>query len=295
MKPLLLALLLCAAEASAQVCCTAGGAIEPARLMMHEKALVALQLHGSNGWGSLDRSGGFVFAPEGVRDTELQQTLIGTVRVLRRAQFALALPIVEIWRDAGSVHELGGGIGDVSLSGRWDFVYPAESETVPGIGVIAGAAFPTGRAPESAGLPLGSDATGTGVNQLRAGVNLEQVFGDFVLSGTIAGAYALPHRVGGVNELLGPELNLVLAGGYAINPVTQLALTFASLRGTDAVIDGAVAHGTARGLSSVALTAGRQLGRAWRLNAGLSCDLPWLGQNRPVGFGGSFMLIHAWD
>lgn len=295
MRALALAVVLCAAEASAQVCCTAGGAIEPARLLMHERALVALQLHGSNGWGSLDGHGAFVGQPDGARDTELQQTLIGSVRVLRRAQFALSLPVVETWRSAGPLSELGGGVGDLSLTGRWDFLYPAESEVVPGIGVIVGAAFPTGRAPESAGLPLGSDATGAGVHQLRAGVNVEQLFGNFVLSGTVTGSYALSHRVGGVDEQLGPEIGLLLAGGYAIDPVTQLALSLASTRGTDAVIDGYTARGTARALSSVALTAGRGLGRAWRLNAGLSCDLPWLGENRPVGFGGSFMLIHAWD
>src|SRR2546423_369592 len=55
--------LLAAAPAFAQVCCAGGGAFAPARLMVHEDALVGLQLRALDGLGSLEPNGAWVGAP----------------------------------------------------------------------------------------------------------------------------------------------------------------------------------------------------------------------------------------
>lgn len=292
-----LAALLWCAQSWGQVCCVGGGAIEPARLMLHERGLVALQLQGGVGVGSLSRDGAWVQPPEGTQALQLQQSLIGTVRLFRRAQLSLTVPLVENLRRAGALAaaEQGAGLGDVSLSGRWDFIHPGESSRLPGIAVEVGTVLPTGRALEAARLPLGSDATGAGAVQALAGVSAEEVFGRFVLSGRLLGAVALPRRVYGMEVQPGPELTAMLAGGWSPDEASELALVLSTARAAETRIGGAVAKGSGRALTRVALSGARELVQGWRLNAAVTSDLPWLGHNRELAAGFSLMMVRSFD
>src|SRR5205814_1703976 len=134
---------------SAQVCCAGGGAFAPARLMVHEDAIAGLQLRALDALGSLDGRGAWVTAPAGDDDLEFEERLVGSVRLLKRAQLALALPFDQTHRSARGDSETGAGVGDATVSARWDFIYAAESERAPGVALTAGLIAPTGRAPES--------------------------------------------------------------------------------------------------------------------------------------------------
>ena len=66
------------------------------------------------------------------------------MRVARRAQVSL-LPIVQTHRQSSGVDEWGGGLGDVALAGRYDFLLASEAVRWPGVALLAAATLPTGR------------------------------------------------------------------------------------------------------------------------------------------------------
>ena len=138
---------------------------------------------------------------------------------------ALLVPIAT--RRTGCVHSrrtaecFGGGVGDVNASVRWDFVVAGESQWVPGIALLAGVSFPSGKAPEQATPPLAVDATGLGAFQGTAALALEQTFGPWLVNATAMVAERAPH--GG--EQLGAQVTLLGAGAYTFANDMALALS----------------------------------------------------------------------
>ena len=102
---------------------------------MHEDALVGLGARAAHLFGSFDSVGHYGTPPAGSTEEELQQDLLGAVRLppASRAQVALLVPLVETRRTARNVAEVGGGLGDVNLSARYDFLYAGQMRYVPGI------------------------------------------------------------------------------------------------------------------------------------------------------------------
>src|SRR5258708_14711836 len=92
---IVIATLSISARAHAQACCSGSGAITPARLAMHEDALVGVGVRAASVIGSYDEGGRYVAAPSGTSELDLEQDLLAAVRVLRRGQAALLPPIVE--------------------------------------------------------------------------------------------------------------------------------------------------------------------------------------------------------
>src|SRR5580704_17696472 len=111
--------------ARAQACCAGTSAVTPARLALHEDALVGVDVRATDAYGSFDPTGTFVSTPSGSSETDFEEDAFAAIAVLPRAQAALLVPIVETRRTAPGDAELGGGIGDVNASVRYDFVYAA--------------------------------------------------------------------------------------------------------------------------------------------------------------------------
>ncbi|HEX3344475.1 MAG TPA: hypothetical protein VHS09_07865 [Polyangiaceae bacterium] len=151
------------AAARAQACCAGGSAVTPGRLELHEDALVGAELRAAALLGSYDTGGRYRANPAGDTEGDFEEDLLGAVRVLRRGQVALLVPLVETQRqDPRDGGHFGGGIGDVNLGARYDFVLAGESRVVPGVALLGGVTFPTGKPPELASPPLAVDATGIG-------------------------------------------------------------------------------------------------------------------------------------
>ena len=169
--PILGLLLACVpARAWAQACCAGGSAVTPGRLEVHEDALVGVQLKASSMIGSYDTGGAFAVPGAGEAEQDFEEDLIGAVRVLRRGQVALLVPFAETRRaDSLDGGQIGGGVGDINVSARYDFVVAGESRSVPGIALLGGITFPTGKPTEQATPPLQVDATGIGAYQANAG------------------------------------------------------------------------------------------------------------------------------
>jgi hypothetical protein len=216
--------LLRAATASAQACCAGAGAVTPARLGMHDEALIGAQLRVASVFGSYDASGAYVPAPAETREIDLEESVFGGVRLFGRGQFGALLPIVQTHRKSGGHSETGGGFGDLNLSVRYDPLYAGEARYVPGIGLLFGVTLPTGTPAEAADKPMVTDATGLGAVQATGGVALEQAFGPWLLSLSALITLRAPRTVGGVELGLAPQGTLLGSAAYVFDNGASVAL-----------------------------------------------------------------------
>ena len=171
--------------AHAQACCAGGSTVTPARLAMHDVALVGVEAKAGSVLSSYDAEGRTIAPPPGAHEADLEQDVFAAARVLRNGQIALLVPFVETWRSGLGQSEAGGGVGDVNASVRYDFTLAGMSTIVPGLAAVAGVTFPSGRPADAAGVgALATGATGIGAWQFNVGVAVEQIFGPWLFNVT---------------------------------------------------------------------------------------------------------------
>jgi len=279
-------------RAWAQACCAAASAVTPARLEPHEDALAGVQLRAGAVIGSYDTGGRYVPSPSGDAEGDFEEDLFAAVRVLRRGQVALLVPVIETLRrtprDGAS---FGGGIGDVNASVRYDFVAAGESRVVPGVALLAGVTLPTGRPPEQATPPLATDATGVGAFQGNAALALEQTAGPWLFAAT--GLVAL--RTPRFGQQLAPQVTLLAAGAYSFDAaVVALSVSY-TFEAEATASDGTSVPASSRRLTAITLGGLLPLGERWRVAASLFLDPPVdaLGSNQPASAGLTTALIRS--
>lgn len=283
--------------AAAQACCAGASALTPARLALHEDALVGLQIKGADLHGSFDGDRHFLGASAGAKEFDFEQDLAGSVRVLRRGQLSAIVPIVETYRSVPGLAESGGDLGDLQLGARWDFTISGSSVTIPGIALAAGVMLPTGRAPEASMKPLATDATGIGALQASIALALEQTFGPWLVNVTGAAAWRAPRTVGELHTRQGLQFVASAAGGYSFASGPVLALTLSYTAELDATIDGAAVPGSGRAATRVGVAGGVPISDLWRLQGSLGTDLPvrYLGWNQPASAVLTLMILRSWS
>jgi len=281
-------------RAQAQACCAGGSAVTPGRLELHEDALVGVQLKAATVLGTYDPSGRFLGSLPGDTEGDFEQDLFGAVRVLRRGQAALLVPFVQTQRqDPQDGGHFGGGIGDINLSARYDFVLAGESYTVPGVAALAGITFPTGTAPEQAAPPLGVNVTGTGAFQGNAGIALEQTFGPWLLNATALIAV----RSARFGEQLAPQGTLLAAAAYTLPSDVAIALSASYAFEGDATFDVPTGDvSSSKRLTVVTLSGFWPVTDQWRLLGGIYLDPPidHLASNQNAAGGLTFTVIRSW-
>jgi hypothetical protein len=282
-------------RARAQACCAGGSAITPGRLQLHEDALVGAELKAATVLGTYDTSGRFVGSPPGVTEGDFEEDLFGAVRVLRRGQVALLVPFIETQRqDPTDGGHFGGGIGDVNLSARYDFVVAGESHVVPGVALLAGVTFPTGKPPELASPPLAVDATGVGAFQANGALALEQTFGPWLVNAT----GLLAFRTARFGEQLAPQGTLLAAAAYTLPSDVAIALTASyAFEGEATYSDGTSAAASSKRLTVVTLSGFWPITDTWRVLGGVYLDPPvdHLGSNQPAAGGLTLTVIRSWS
>jgi hypothetical protein len=286
------------ARASAQACCAGSGAVTPGRLAVHEDALVGLSLRAAHIFGSFDKDGHYGTPPAGSSEQDFEQDAIGALRlpVIDRAQLAVLVPLVETRRTARGAAEFGGGLGDVNVSARYDFLYAGQHRYVPGIAALAGLTLPTGRAPESATNALATDATGIGAFQGNAGVAFEQLFGAWLVTAYGLVAKRASRTVQGIRTSLGTQWTALVAVAYSLPDDYALA-AFASYTGEGtAEIDDVELGGTSRRVPLVGVTGVIPLSDHFRFQGGASANppIPTLGKNQPATIGLTVTAVYAW-
>ncbi len=280
--------------ARGQACCAGGSAVTPARLELHENALAGIQLRGAYVHGSYTPEGGYLPSPAGDSELDFEEDLFAAARVLRRAQIALLVPLVQTYRHTPQNGGfLGGGIGDVNASVRYDAVIAGEHRYVPGIAILGGLTVPTGTAPESDTRPLDVGATGIGAWQLNGALALEQVEGPWLFNATAIVAARTP-RFG---ETLGTQVTLLAAGAYTFDSDVAVALSASyAFEGDATTSGGADVAGSSKRLTVLTLSVLWPMSDAWRLLGGLYLDPPLgaVGSNQPALTGLTVTIIRSW-
>jgi hypothetical protein len=291
-----------ATRADAQACCAGAAAVTPGRLAIHEDALAGVQARAADMFGSFKPDGTYVRAS--ATEWDFEQDLFGAVRVARRAQVALLLPVIETYRRerglGGDVSDFGGGVGDVNLSGRYDFVLAGESGVVPGIAALVGFTLPTGRAPDAgdaAAHPLVADATGIGAWQVNLGLALEQTAGPWLFG--VTGLYARRslRKIGDVSTSLGAQWTVLASAAYTLPSDAALAFVVSYAVEGNAEIEGAQIPMTQRRIPQLTLAGVYPFNDRLRLQGGTFAMPPvsHLGQNTPASWGMIAALVRSWS
>jgi hypothetical protein len=262
---------------------------------MHETVLAGVQLKASNVFGSYQTDGRYRGSPPGAHELDFEEDAFGAVRFLRRGQVALLVPFVETERETTTDGgHFGGGVGDINLSARYDFVLAGESLYVPGIALLAGVTAPTGRAPESATAPSEVDATGVGAWQANVALALEQTFGPWMVNAT--GIVA--KRTARFGQTLGTQVTLLAAGAYNFPNDAALALSVSYAFEGDATASGGKdVPSSSKRMTTVNLSLLWPLADHWRLLGGVFVEPPvnYLGSNQPSGSGLTLTIVWSWS
>ena len=287
-------------RAWAQACCAGAGAVTPGRLAVHEDALVGLQLKGANAFGSFSSDGTYHASPPRTSEWQFEQDLFGALRVVPRGQLALLLPAVQTYRRTPDQSSFGGGIGDINLSGRYDFVLAGEARYIPGIAVLAGVTFPTGESIESAEDSLGTDSTGVGTYQANLGLALEQTEGPWLFGVTGLVAKRTSRTVGPITTSLAAQWTMLAATAYTFpnDAATALILSYA-VEGSpeiDPEVNGVTRDATRR-VPLLGAAGLYPFTDAWRLQGGLFLTPPisQLGRNTPARMELVLSVLRSWS
>jgi hypothetical protein len=266
-------------------------------LAIHEDAAVGLTLKATTITGAFDAAGTFIPSPAGTAEVDGEEDVVAALRVLERGQVTAFVPFIQTWRKTPSLSEVGGGIGDVNLGGRYDFYSAGQSLTWPGVAVLFGLTVPTGIPPENAHTPLGTGATGIGAFQLTGGLGFEQSFGPWLANLTALLSQRLPRHVGSIDETLGLQLSALAGVGYAFESGSSVALGLGFTGERDAVVNGARVPASGRSVSMVSLSGMLPLAEQWRLQGSFFVDVTvnGFGRNQPAGPGITFTVLRTWS
>lgn len=281
--------------ARAQACCAAASAIGVARLAPHEDAVVGVGARATWLYASMDRAGKFISSPAGTAEYDFEQDVAATLRVLKHGQITAVVPIVETVRAVPGLSDAGGGIGDLLLGARYDFIEPGSSPRWPGVALAWSLAIPTGRAPEAATNPLATDATGTGYVQAGGQLALERTFHDVFLHLSGTALWRAPRFVSNLHTQRGPSFTALAAVGTSFRNGLVGAVTASYTAELAGRLEGAVVPDSGYETTRLGIATGYPFSFEWRMQASLFSDLPVspLSRNQPLGVGLSIMLLRA--
>jgi len=285
-------------RATAQACCAGGTVVTPARLALHEDLAVGIVLRARSNRGSFDAGGHYV-SSTGIEQI-FEQDVAVTARLADKGQVGVVIPMIETRRAEAGLDDWGGGLGDISLTARYDFLLAAQSLHWPGVAVLAAATIPTGTPPDKATHPLAADATGAGTYDVTLGLGLEKAAGHVyvALDGWVTHRFARTSSIGGqtLTESFGARWTLLAVAGYVFDDEAALGLYVDALDEGRASIDGVRDPTTGLRLTTVGAAAVLPLRDLWRLQGTLFGDvaISSFGRNEPVGYGLSASLVRAW-
>jgi hypothetical protein len=223
----------------------------------------------------------------------LEQDLAASVRLFRRAQVGMLLPMIQNHHVAGGADAWGGGLGDLALTARYDFLLAADEVRWPGIALLAGLTFPTGTSSDEASAPLAADATGGGTYNGALGLGLEKVHGHLYtgLDGWLT--YRSNPKL--VNESFGLRWTAMAIAGWVFDNEAAVALYASYLYEGPPSIDGMTQPNSDLRLTTVGAAGVVPLHELWRLQGAAFSDVMFssFGRNEIGGFGLTLSLVRA--
>jgi len=282
---LALALLLLTTERGARAapCCMSATAFGMGRLLIWEDFAVGLRTSLSPSLGAWDRDGHWS-GYDSYDELEWRSELWGLVGIARRWSVFARVPGVVIERSTASDSDVGGGIGDLSIGARYEILEIGEYQELPAIALTLAVAAPTGRATDEARTPLGVDVTGRGAWVLSTGLSAEYTRLPWFVRLDLGLSVPLPSERAdlGVDQWLGPTIDVALGGGIEVAHDVVLSLVPRFTWEAAVVLDGKAVDGSQRIDFGAALAASWRFDYHWTVQAGVDSGLfgEGLGRNQ---------------
>ncbi len=263
------------------------------RLAPSETSAVTLVTTAQDIRGHFNRSGRYVDGGD-ARDRELRFEVRALTKVTRALSVGVVVPWVRTERRFATTASSGSGIGDLTLVSRYDLVRVGGQNAVPGLAFTFAATAPTGRSPDRARDPLGSDVTGVGTWELKPGLALEKVWwtGWYVALGGSLGFFTPYRRAAGATVSLGPRLQTFVAAGKAFRSGLGLAIGATHEQEAAPRADG-LRVGATRARTSALLFVSYEFDDHWQVNASILADL--FGREQLAGTTFGLGLRRAWN
>jgi hypothetical protein len=209
--------------------------------------------------------------------------------------------MIQTHRNATGIDDWGGGLGDVALTARYDFIFASESLYWPGLGLLAGSTFPTGRAPDEARQPLAADATGAGTYNATLGVDISTVRGHLYasLQGWMTHRFSRTQSIGqgaALNQSFSLRWTALGVASYVFDSEAAVGVYVSSMNEGASTIDGVREPTTSLRLTTAGVAGALPIRDVWRLQGAVFGDVPLqsFGRNQPVGYGLTASLVRAW-
>lgn len=149
-------------QALAAPCCVSATSFGVGRLLMWEDFAGGLQVSYARVLGEWDQNSRLRPNPEGYSEGVSIAQPWAIVRLAERAELQGWAPIIINDRWSNGVHQIAGGLGDVGVAGRYQWVSIGEFEGLPSFATTLGVVGPTGRRVEQTSPPLFAGTTGRG-------------------------------------------------------------------------------------------------------------------------------------
>jgi hypothetical protein len=299
LSPIFATLLAPARPAAAQACCAGGALVSPTRLAPYEDYGVGLQLRARTNPGSFGTDGEFRWSTGS--DQVLQQDLAASLRLTRRAQLGVVIPVLQTHRSAAGLDEWGGGLGDLSLTARHDFFLAAETLYWPGFAVLAGATIPTGTPVDRATRPLATDVTGGGAYELTLGAAIEKVSGHGYAGLNVWGTHRFTRTVANhgqpaITQSFSLRWTVLAVIGYVFDSEAGLAFYASLLDEGAAAVNDVTDPASSLRVTTVGAAGALPLAKSWKLQTSIFTDvmLSSFGRNGPAGFGMTASVVRVW-
>jgi hypothetical protein len=283
-----------AGSAHGQACCASAGLVAPTRLRSYEDIAVGVQAKGRTVFGAFNPDGGYASSAGGESEWTFEQDLFGVLRLFNRGQVSLLLPFVETRSRLPGIRASGGGIGDLALNARYDFISTGERGAIPGVAVLLGAVFPTGTSVDDA--TTAADATGQGSFEANGGVAVEQAFGQFFATAQALVGFRTSRRVANVNESFVPRFTALAAAGRMLPHGATIGAFVSGMRQGDNQDAGGPIAGSGVSLLTVGAASTVSPTDYWRVQGTASGNIPigGTGRNQTAGVGVTLSLIRLW-
>jgi hypothetical protein len=283
--------------AHASACCGAGHGIGQ-RLNDTEDAALSTAVGGAIRLGSWTHERSFIPPGEGDLDGELRAEIGWLVRVKRRAQVGLSVPLIYTLRQAGDLSSSGGGVGDITALARVDLLTPTAIRWAPGVALTLVALVPTGRGASRSTDLLAADATGLGTAEIRPGIALEKTWieGWFAMAQLAVGLRIPYIAPSGLAIGLAPRWQALAAAGPSWSSGFSLSLGLLYEREAAPSLGGVTAPDAARERTAALLFAAYDIDMRYTvfISSRVDAPIPGLGRNEGALAAASIGLRRAW-
>ena len=269
--------------------------VTPARLALHEDWAVGLQMRVRSNPGSFSSTG--QYRTSSGADQIVEQDFAAAARITDKAQVGIMVPMIQAHRSVGDTW--GSGLGDVSLTARYDFLLPAQALYLPGIAMLVAGTLPTGTPPDSAANPL--VGTGDGTYEVTAGMDVEKTFGHVFagvngwLTHRFSRAVSFPGAMP-IDESFGLRWTVLAVASYVFENESALGVQVSTMNENIATINGVQDPSTQLRLTTVGLAGVIPIRDNWRVQGSLFSDvmIASFGRNEPVGYGLTAAIVRVW-